>query len=465
MRIQFLGACRTVTGSSHLLEINGKKILLDCGMYQGRRDEARGFNEWVPDSLRDLSAIVLSHGHLDHCGKLPVLARAGFDVPIYCTDATADVARIVMTDSGEIQQEDAEYMNRRQRKPGDPEFKPLYTVSDVLKTTRHFTPMRYGKSVEIAGAKVTLFDAGHILGSAYVAVEWIESGKPRSLLFTGDIGRCNTPIIKDPAAIPGVFDYVITESTYGGRAHAPIDQIEPQLLEAIQTVVARRGRLIVPSFAVGRTQTILWYMHKFMREGSIKPINVYVDSPMGIEVTDVTEKRRDYFDAETQAMIGTEDLFASKRITFTKSAQQSRQINADRGPCVIIASSPTCEFGRVLHHLKQSIERPSDMLLFVGFTPYNTLGRRVQDGQKRVRIYDRYYDVQCEVRTIHGLSAHADGQELATFLAPTCKDKTTAFIVHGETDQQAMFAKTLSDRGMGRCVVPALETEVFSNLG
>jgi metallo-beta-lactamase family protein len=441
MRIQFLGACRTVTGSSHLLEINGKKILLDCGMYQGRRDEARGFNEWVPESLRDLSAIVLSHGHLDHCGKLPVLTRAGFDVPIYCTSATADVARIVMTDSGEIQQEDADYMNKRQREPGQAEVKPLYTVSDVLRTTRHFKTVPYDQSFEVAGAKITLRDAGHILGSAYVTIEWLEGGRQRSLVFTGDIGRFNTPIIKDPAALPGKFDYVITESTYGGRTHGSIDEIEPQLLDAVQTVIARRGRLIVPSFAVGRTQTILWYMHKFMKQGKIKPINVYVDSPMGVEVTDVTERQRDYFDDETRKLFGQEDLFEHNRITLAKSSQQSRQINSDRGPCVVIASSPTCEFGRVLHHLKHSVEQPSDMLLFVGWTPYNTLGRRLQDGQKRVRIFDRFYDVQCEVRTIHGLSAHADANELAAFLAPTCVEKAEAFIVHGEIDQQQIFAR------------------------
>lgn len=462
MRVQFLGACRTVTGSSHLLEINGKKILLDCGMYQGRRDEARSFNEWQPESLRDLSAIVLSHGHLDHCGKLPVLFRHGMDVPIYCTDATADVARVVLTDAGEIQQEDAEYINRRQRKPGDAEVKPLYTVADVIKTTRHFNTTRYGKSLDVAGAKVTLFEAGHILGSAYVAVEWTEAGKTRSLLFTGDIGRFNTPIISDPAPLPGKFDTVITESTYGGRTHAPVAEIEPQLLEAVQTIIARRGRLLVPSFAVGRTQTILWYMQKFMREGLIQPINVYVDSPMGVEMTEVTEKRRDYFDQETRDLVGSDDLFAHKRITLATSSQQSRQINADRGPCVIIASSPTCEFGRILHHLKQSIEHPKDMLLFVGWTPYNTLGRRLQDGQKRVRIYERFYNVQCEVRTLHGLSAHADGKELCDFLKPTCHVDTQAFIVHGETDQQQLMAHSLLEVGMGSCSIPALETEWFS---
>lgn len=462
MHIQFLGACRTVTGSSHLIQIGEKKILLDCGLYQGRRDEARAFNEWVPDSLKDLSAIILSHGHLDHCGKLPVLIRAGYEVPIYCTTATADVARIVLTDAGEIQQEDAEYLNKRQRQPGEPEIKPLYTVSDVLRTVRHFRTVSYQQSFEIDGVNLTLHDAGHILGSAYVTLEWFESGKRRSMLFTADIGRFNTPIINDPLSIAGPFDLVITESTYGGRTHGPVDQIEPQLLDAVQTVVARNGRLIIPSFAVGRTQTVLWYMHKFMRQGKIRPMNIYIDSPMGVEMTDVTERHREYFDQQTLDLFDQDDLFGHSRIVLAKSSQQSRQINADRGPCVIIASSPTCEFGRVLHHLKQSLERPADMVLFVGWTPYDTLGRRLQDGQKRVKIFDRFYEVVCEIRTIHGLSAHADGQELATFLAPTCSPDTEAWIVHGEIDQQQAFASMLTQKGMGRCTIPALETEVYS---
>ncbi|MBC7783438.1 MAG: MBL fold metallo-hydrolase [Burkholderiales bacterium] len=458
MRLQFLGACRTVTGSSHLLEINGKQILLDCGMYQGRRDEARQFNEWVPDVVRDVDAIILSHGHLDHCGKLPVLTRSGLNIPIYCTEATADVARVVMLDAGEIQQEDAEHLNRRDRRPGEPEFRPLYTTSDVHQTMRLINPVRYGQSIDIGGAKITLFDAGHILGSGYVTVEWQERNTPRSLLFTADIGRVQSPIIRDPAPLNGAFDYVITESTYGGRTHGPIAEIEPQLLDAVQSTIQRRSRLIVPSFALGRTQTVLWYMHKFMKEQKIPPINVYVDSPMGSEMTEVHEKLRDYYDDETAQLIGKEDLFADKRITLASSSAQSRQINSDRGPCVIIASSPTCEFGRVLHHLERSLENRNDTILFVGFTPYNTLGRRLQDGSKRVRVFNRFYNVAAEVRTIHGLSAHADGQELAAFLAPTCKPGTQAFVVHGEVDQAETVGRTLVERGMGRAAVPALET-------
>ncbi|HEX8342496.1 MAG TPA: MBL fold metallo-hydrolase [Tepidisphaeraceae bacterium] len=463
MRIQFLGACRTVTGSSHLIEINGRRLLLDCGMYQGRRDESRQFNHWLPDGLHGIDAIVLSHGHLDHCGKLPVLTKAGVNVPIYCTEGTAGVARVVLTDAGDIQQEDAEYLNRRQRRPDEPEIQPLYTGSDVQRTLKQIKTVRYGQSFEVAGAKVTLLDAGHILGSAFVTIEWTEGGRSRSLLFTADVGRYDTPIINDPAPLPGAFDYVITESTYGGRTHSSMEEVAPQLLDAVKTAIARKSRLIVPSFAVGRTQTILWYMQKFMHEKLIPPTRIYVDSPMGVEMTQVTQELREYFDAETSAMIGADGLFAGSQIKLANSRQESLEINADRGPCVIIASSPTCEFGRVVHHLKQSVENPGDLVVFVGFTPYNTLGRRLQDGAKRVKLLDRFYDVRCDIRTIHGLSAHADQPELLRFLQPTLRPQTTAFVVHGEVDQQHALATALREHGVGNVGVPALESDVFAS--
>lgn len=462
MRIQFLGACRTVTGTCHLIQIGDRRIALDCGMFQGARDESRDFNEWIPEPMKHADAIVLSHGHLDHCGKLPVIVRGGYKGPIYCTQATADVARVVLEDSAKIQVEDAEYLNRRQRRPGDPMLQPLYNPADVELTRRCFRTVRYGQPIDLGGGvTATLLDAGHILGSAYVVLEWKEDGKDKRLLFTADIGRFNTPIIRDPYTLPGVFDTVITESTYGGKSHGPVDQIEPQLLAAVKQTIAKRGRLIVPSFAVGRTQTVLWYIHKFINDGVIPPINVYVDSPMGVEMTHIYSNHRDDYDSETAERIGGKDLFGLAKVNLATSAEESKRINSDRGPCVIIASSPTCEFGRVLHHIRQSIENPNDMILFVGFIPDNTLGRRLQDGNKHVRIYNVYYDVRCEVRTIHGLSAHADGDELLRFLAPTLKPQSEAFVVHGESDQAETFGNRLIAAGMGRATVPALETSMY----
>jgi metallo-beta-lactamase family protein len=463
MRIQFCGADRTVTGSCHLIEVSGRRILLDFGMYQGPRDEARRRNEWMPRDATKVDAVILSHGHLDHCGKLPVLTRGGYAGPIYCTPATAAVARIVLTDSAEIQLEDVQYLNRRGRGPNDPQLQPLYTPGDVPQTLKQFRYAKYGERQDLGGGlSFTFFDAGHILGSAYVWLEWSEGGKGRTLLFTADVGRYDQPIIRDPHTLPGQADLVITESTYGNAKHAPMSEVGPQLLRAVRECMKVGGRLLVPSFAVGRTQTILWYMQKFIAAGDIPAIPVFVDSPMGVEASRVYSQFRENYDDQTNQMIGTKDLFGLSRVTFASSGQDSRKINAQSGPCVIIASSPTCEFGRILHHLVHSVENPKDLVLFVGYTPGGTLGRRLQDGAKRVRIFDRWYDVKCGVRTIHGLSAHGDADEILRFLAPTLRPETTAYVVHGDEPQAETFAARLLAAGLGRVTVPAQESSVVA---
>ena len=463
MRIQFCGANREVTGSCHLIEVNGLRVFLDMGMFQGRREEARRFNHWLPDKATAVDAMILSHGHLDHCGKIPVLTRAGFNGPIYCTPATAEVARIVLEDSAEIQEEDANYLNRRQQAPGQEQVRPLYVTSDVPKVLKQFHRTPYRQRTELGnGVSFTFFDAGHILGSAYVVMEWEESSRKRTILFTADIGRFGTPIIRDPEKLAGPVDYVITESTYGGKTHAPMSEVGPQLLDAVKHCIAHRSRLIVPAFAVGRTQTILWYMQRFIQAGEIRPIPVYIDSPMGVEVSTVHARFRENYDEETNRHIGEADLFGASRVTFARSARESQAINADNGPCVIIASSPTCEFGRVLHHLKRSVERENDVVLFVGWTPTGTLGRRLQQGDKRLKIYDRWYELRCQVRTIHGLSAHADGEELVKFLTPTLRPETAFYVVHGEPEQAEKLGAKLLANGAGRVSVPALETSVLA---
>jgi metallo-beta-lactamase family protein len=325
--------------------------------------------------------------------------------------------------------------------------------------------VNYGVKTDLGnGVSFTFFDAGHILGSAYVVLEWGETGVNKRLLFTADVGRYNSPILRDPQSPPGPFDYVITESTYGAKHHAPMEQVGPQLLEAVKSCIDNRSRLLVPSFAVGRTQTILWYMQRFIQAQQIPHIPVFVDSPMGVEVSEVHAQFKDYYDEETSKAIGEKGLFGASQVTFASSGQQSRDINAHQGAAVIIASSPTCEFGRILHHLKQSLENPKDLIIFVGWTPPGTLGRRLQDGQKRVRVFDRFYDVKCQIRTIHGLSAHADGDELLRFLKPTLVKETTAYVVHGEEDQAEGFARRLLEAGVGRANVPAMETSVITSI-
>jgi metallo-beta-lactamase family protein len=471
MRIQFCGANRAVTGSCHLLEINGIRVLLDCGMFQGPRAESRRLNEWLPEGAVSVDAVILSHGHLDHCGKLPVLARAGYRGPIYCTPATTEVARIVLIDAAQIQEEDAIYLNQRSRDSGQPPVRPLYQRVDAHNVLKLFQRVPYGQKTQLRrkgqtdgrpAISFTFLDAGHILGSAYVLIEYHQEGELRRLLFTADIGRFGSPIIRDPHPLDGPVDHVITESTYGDKSHSPMSQIEPQFLDAVKTCIDRRGRMIVPAFAVGRTQVVLHCIQRFIHSGQIPEIPIYIDSPMGVEVAEVHLRYRENYDEETRRLIGENDLFGISRVKFAASAQQSREINADRGPCVIIASSPTCEFGRILHHLKHSVENPRDMIVFTGWIPSATLGRRLQSGEKRVRIYDRWYEARAEVRTIHGLSAHADAGEMLRFLGPTITPATTFYVVHGEVQQAEGMARRLLDGGAGNVLIPAIETAAMS---
>lgn len=465
MRIQFCGADRTVTGSCHLIEVSGLRILLDLGLYQGPREQARRINQYLPENFQTIDAIILSHGHLDHCGRLPILVRQGYNKAIYVTPPSAEVSRIVLMDAAKIQEEDAAYLNRRERAPGEEPVEPLYRSTDAAAVLKLWKRVNYNVKTDLGnGVSFTFCDAGHILGSAYVVLEWSEDGRTKRLLFTADVGRYNSPILRDPQPPPGPFDFVITESTYGAKVHGPMEQVGPQLLDAVKFCIERRSRLLVPSFAVGRTQVILWYMQRFIQSQQIPSIPIFVDSPMGVEVSHVHAEFRDYYDEETSKAIGEKDLFGASQVTFASSGQQSRDINAHRGAAVIVASSPTCEFGRILHHLKQSLENPNDMVIFVGWTPPGTLGRRLQDGQKRVRVFDRFYDVKCQVRTIHGLSAHADGDELLRFLKPTLVKETSAYVVHGEEDQAEGFARRLLEAGMGRANVPAMETSVITSV-
>lgn len=461
MRIQFCGADRTVTGSSHLIEVNGLRIFLDMGMYQGPRDEARRLNQYLPADVKSADAIILSHGHLDHCGKLPVAIKAGFKGPIYCTPATAEVTRIVLNDSAKIQDEDVDFLNRHARAPGEQTPPPLYRPADIPGVLRLFSRVPYQQPTDLGkNVRFTFFDAGHILGSAYVLLEWNEAGTARNLLFTGDIGRYDTPILKDPAPPPYAVQQLITESTYGNASHGPIANVGPQLLDAVRFVIERRSRMIVPSFAIGRTQTILWYLQSFLAAKSIPQIPIFVDSPMAVEATKVYSQFRDYYDEQTSKLIGENDLFGLARVTLASSTEDSKRINRQAGPCVIIASSPTCEFGRVLHHLERSVENPDDLIVFCGYIPPNTLGRRIQDGEKRVRIYDRWYDLKSQVRTIHGLSAHADADELMRFLKPALGPQTEGYVVHGEVPQAEAFARRVLSSGAVRTTIPAMETSV-----
>lgn len=465
MLIRFLGAARTVTGSSHLITVNGTTLMLDCGLFQGRRDEARRLNEATcrGDVCDKIDAIILSHGHLDHCGRLPMVSKlAGYKGPIYCTPGTADVARVVLEDSAEIQVEDADFLNRRSRGTDQAEIRPLYTPEDAKVTTKLFRTMKLGNRFTVGEIGVTLLEAGHILGSSYVWLDFVENGEKRNVLFTADVGRFNTPIIRDPVLPDRVADVIITESTYGGRKHDPSVNIEPAFLQLLRDVIARKGRLIIPSFAVGRTQTMLWYIEKFILEGQIPAIPVFVDSPMGVELTNIYDNHRDAYDVEAAALVGQANILKANNVRLAKTSQQSREINSQAGPCVIIASSPTCEFGRVLHHLTKSLEKEKDAVLFVGWTPPGTLGRRLQDGADRARIFDRFYEVRAQVTTLPGMSGHADAEEMLRFLRPATGERSKTFVVHGEPDQSEIFAERVKkELGAEIASVPAIDSSVI----
>jgi metallo-beta-lactamase family protein len=340
----------------------------------------------------------------------------------------------------------------------------MYSSADVEAMAPFWKTVPLHQRVDLGNdVGFTFFEAGHILGSAYVWLDWKEGGQTRTLFFTADVGRYDTPILRDPEAPPAKADVLITESTYGGKVHGPMGLVEPQFLALIQGIVKNGGRLLVPSFAVGRTQTMIYYVRKFVAEGKIPPIRTYVDSPMGVAITHAYREGRQDYDDETRRLIGEADLFGAADVTLARSSDESRRINADRGPCVIVASSPTCEFGRILHHLKQSVERPQDTVLFVGWTPPETLGRRLQDGERRVRIFDRWYDVKCQITTLEGMSAHADGDELVRFLRPAMTEQTRPFVVHGEPDQAELFAQRLvREFGADGAAVPAAYSTAFA---
>jgi metallo-beta-lactamase family protein len=457
MRIQFCGADRTVTGSSHLIEINGRRILLDCGMYQGAPQDAKRLNHYLPEHPEKIDAVILSHGHLDHCGKLPVLYRAGYRGPIYCTPATQAVSQIVLYDAAKIQQENIDYLCRKSLPA---EACVLFNSADVEATLALMKNVDYEKPTTLFdGITFTYFDAGHILGSTYILMQLMENGVSKRLLFTADVGRYNSPILRDPTLVNGVCDAIITESTYGNSLHGPMENVEPQFLAAVQSCIAKRSRLLVPSFAVGRTQTVLWYMQKFINEKKIPAIPIYVDSPMGVAISKITSQYRDMYDDETKQMIGDKDIFGLSHITFTSSVEDSKRINADSGPCVIIASSPSCDFGRILHHLKHSVGQANDLVTFCGWTPPYTLGRRLQNGEKNVQILGRWYDVRCRVDTIHGLSAHADAAELMKFLTPALSKDSKVFVVHGEVPQAEGLAQTIRNAGTSQVSVPVMGSD------
>jgi metallo-beta-lactamase family protein len=462
LTVTFWGAARTVTGSMHLVEAAGRRVLLDCGLFQGRRAEARKRNTDFPFKPATIDAVVLSHAHTDHCGNLPNLVRQGFSGPIYCTPATRDLTAIMLADSAKIQEEDASYLNRK-RPHGEPPVEPLYTRRDAHRTVRVCQAVPYDRPVDLfRGVQLRLVDAGHLLGSAMVSLT-IDAGKELRLTFTGDLGRRGTPILRDPDPVPPA-DLLISESTYGGRIHEPVDLLADSLGEVVRRVAGRGGKLLVPAFSLGRTQTLVYFLHRLMNEGRLPALAIFVDSPLASEATEVFRLHPECFDEETALLLEDDpDIFGEKRIRYVRAVEESKKLNDLRDPCVIIAASGMCEAGRILHHLKHNIEDERNAVLIVGYQAPETLGKRLVEGRPEVRILDRYYKLRAEVVVMNGFSAHADRQDLLDYLGPLSGQVRAVRLVHGEPEQSEALAESLRGRGFADVAIPDRGDSVHLN--
>jgi len=456
MTIQFLGAARSVTGSMHLISANGSKILLDCGLFQGRRAEAFQRNRTLPFDAASIDAVVLSHAHIDHAGNLPNLVRSGYRGPIYATAATRDLCNIMLYDSAFLQQRDVEFVNKRHKKRNEPLIEPIYTQEDVDETIDQFISIGYRQPFQIApGVVLRFFDAGHILGSASVLLEVENKRRTHRIGFTGDLGRKDMPILRDPQPI-GDVDYLICESTYGGKTHDPPTGMRDSLLQAVKETVERGGKIIIPSFSVGRTQELIYKFFQLCDEGRLPSIPVFVDSPLAVNATDVFRMHPECFDKEMMGYIRQhEDPFGFGRLTYIRSVDDSKALNDRLDPCVIIAASGMCEGGRILHHLANNIENPKNTLLIVGFMAEHTLGRRLVERQPEVRIFGDEYRLRATVKILNAFSAHAGHDELMGYVQTMDAGALKGIsLVHGELDRAEAFAEALRACGYSNVSIP-----------
>ncbi len=458
MEIQFLGAARTVTGSMHLLRVNGKQILLDCGMFQGRRAETYERNKNFPFDPSTIDAVVLSHAHIDHAGNLPNLVKQGFSGKIFCTPATADLCRIMLMDSAFIQEKDTVFVNKRNAKKNLPPIEPLYEIEDVQPMLDLLVEFPYRTEFEVLeGVRAAYYDAGHILGSASVRLKINESNKKEFHLgFTGDVGRPNLPILHDPEFM-GNVSALICESTYGGKLHAPPEESSKILLEVMKRTIDRGGKIIVPAFSVGRTQDIVYQLNNLKNEGLLPDIPVFVDSPLSMKATDIFRRHPECFNDETNVILKSDDdVFGFERLHFIRDVEESKKLNDRKEPCMIIAASGMCEAGRIVHHLKNNVENPNNTVLIVGFQAEHTLGRKIVDRNPEISIFGEVKKLNCEVVVMNSFSAHGDHNELLDYVSPFDRSQLkNIFLVHGELDRAEVFAAALREKKFQRVDIPA----------
>jgi metallo-beta-lactamase family protein len=457
IRITFLGAARNVTGSRFLVEADGSRVLVDCGLYQERDFADRNWDPF-PFPASQIDAVLLTHAHLDHCGLLPKLVREGFRGRIHCTAPTAEIAQVILLDSAHIQEEDAAYKlkrHRKERRQSPRPVEPLYTTGDAERVQPHFQPVPYETKVNVAKCiTATFHDAGHIFGSSMITVNVSRDGQSRTILFSGDVGRAHQPMLHDPTTFERA-DYVLIESTYGDRLHEPERDVPEALAEVIDQTDQAGGNLVIPCFALERSQNILYYLSDLLRRDRIRPMMVFLDSPMAIKITEIFDKYPELYDEEMRRRIASAmSPFKFPGLTMTRTVDESKAINRIKGTAAILAGSGMCTGGRIKHHLANNIERPECTILFVGYQARNTLGRTISSGAREVRIHGQLLAVRARIARISGFSAHADRQELFGWLSTLKKKPRGVFVVHGEIESAESFASLLRENDGWRVTVP-----------
>ena len=447
MKIRFHGACQTVTGSLHIIETaRGETVFLDCGLFQGRRQEARERNMKFPVMAHKVDAVVLSHAHMDHVGNLPTWVSKGLKCPVIGTKATVELAAMMMMDSAKIQEHDAAYLNKKH--PGAEKIEPMYRTEHAEAAAKLLGGVAYREWFEVRpGLRAMYHDAGHILGSASITLEENFNGSTKRIVFTGDVGRPDTPILRDPEPPPSGADVVISESTYGDRDHAPVEETEDKLQAVFERTFKRMGRVIIPAFALGRTQSLMVALRNLQQAGRLPHVPVYVDSPLACNATDIFARHPECYDKESMEIIKRDgSLFALDGYACLREASDSKALNHKREPSIIIAASGMCEAGRILHHLENNMEDERNTILIVGYQAENTLGKKLVDGWKTVRVYGMERHVRAEVVVLNGMSAHAGQAELSNYLNG-CRPHGPVFLVHGDPARQQVFKAHLTSKG------------------